>query len=76
MVTDRSGRTIFDEAAACDAELVHHMLLECNVKPTEALSLAIRHGDTAVAKVRQSSFETSVIFNTPKLRFQGVPDNT
>ncbi|CAM9866243.1 unnamed protein product, partial [Pylaiella littoralis] len=36
MVTDRSGRTIFDEAAACDAELVHHMLLECNVKSTEA----------------------------------------
>ncbi|CAM9162084.1 unnamed protein product [Ectocarpus fasciculatus] len=47
---DRSGLTVVDAAAACDAELLHFMLLECSLKPTDALSYAIKHGDAPAAK--------------------------
>lgn len=53
---DRSGLTVVDAAAACDAELLHYMLLECSLKPTDALSYAIKHGDAPAAKVGQEGF--------------------
>ncbi|CAM9126093.1 unnamed protein product [Ectocarpus sp. 12 AP-2014] len=48
--TDRSGLTVMDAAAACDAELLRYMLLECRLQPTDALSYAIKHGDSSAAK--------------------------
>lgn len=55
--TDRSGITVVDAAAACDAELLHYMLLGCNLKPTDALSHAIKHGDAPAAKVGQQGLD-------------------
>lgn len=73
MVADASGLTVFDMAAACDAELVHHMLLEYNLKPADALSLAIKHGDTIVAKVRQKKEQTFGTLKYPNPTCQRWP---
>lgn len=55
--TDRSGLTVIDAAAACDAELLRYMLLECRLQTTDALSYAIKHGDSSAAKVGQEGFD-------------------
>lgn len=53
LAIDSSRQSVVDVAATCDLELMHHMLLNCNLKPPDALFHAIKHGDMAVAKVRQ-----------------------
>lgn len=57
---DRSGMTVLDIAAASDANLLCHMLLECNLKPSNALTHAIRLGDASIAKVSSTGCSRSV----------------
>lgn len=56
LAIDQTGRTAVDAAAGCDLELVHHMLLNRNLNPADALFHAIKHGDTVVAEVSRSKY--------------------
>ena len=51
LAIDRSGRSVLDVAAGFDQQLMHHMLLNCDLKPADALFLAIKHGGTLVTEV-------------------------
>lgn len=57
MAVDRSGQSVVDVAAECGLELLRHMLLNCNLKPADALFHAIKHGDTVVAEVSRCTLK-------------------
>jgi len=59
---DRSGQSVIDAAATCDAELLHHLLIDGNLAPVDALVHAIKHGDTFAATVSPNSPETFVVY--------------
>lgn len=57
---DRSGRTVVDVAAASDMGLARHLLMECNLKPSNALAKAIRLVDASIAEVSREGRSRSV----------------
>lgn len=65
MAIDRSGRSVVDVAAGYDLELMHNMLLNCNLKPADSLFHAIKHGDVIVAEVSRQYPESPVHRSLP-----------
>lgn len=69
LAIDRSGRTVLDVAAGYDKELMQHMLLNCNLKPADALFHATKYGDTRVAEVGPRTYTPNRFQFLPKFQF-------